>query len=83
MIITPQPFKSLCDLIEDHLVRAGFAVVSRVTMDLIERVERSPSTATKDDFDRIHYAIYSGPAGEYWPLPERPEWSEPVEPEFA
>lgn len=65
--VPQQPFTSLAEWAEDYLARRGLAFVSRETMDLIERVERSPSTATSDDFARIYYAIYSGPAGEHWP----------------
>lgn len=61
------------------MARAGIAIVSRATMTLIEQIERSPSTATKEDFDRVWYAYYSGPVGEYWPIHQRPDWSEPVE----
>ena len=53
MNIPQQPFNSLEELVEDYLARLGFAVVSQETMDLIERVEASPSTATRADFDAI------------------------------
>jgi hypothetical protein len=77
MNIPPQPFRSAYEWWEDYLARNKIgAVVSREIGDLIERIERSPETATKADFDAVFYAIYSGPAGEYWPLPVRPDWTE-------
>lgn len=74
--IPDQPFHSARDLYEDIMARRGFAIVSRATMDVIERIERSPSTATAEDFAAVRYAVYSGPAGLYWP---RPEPLEPVD----
>ncbi|MGY4288082.1 hypothetical protein ACVWXO_007302 [Bradyrhizobium sp. LM2.7] len=69
MVIPKQAFKTLMDLAEDRLARAGIAVVSpeiRALMDDMQRRIAAGLPVADCEYEAVQYAFWSGPISEYY-----------------
>lgn len=69
MVIPKQPFKTLMEIAEDRLARAGIAVVSHEIRALLDDMERrllAGLPVAESEYEAVSYAFWSGPISQYY-----------------